>query len=136
MMKINNLASQKALTYCIYMMVSGNFAGCRMVNPCMEKKMLISFKGQKERDQERFEDEAAHLADRFFLKKLPANIWKEQPKAVINISESTGVAEIVFIGKKWNLRIVGIPRGKKNPKFFYNFSGSLTGGKKVTKRAA
>ena len=125
-MKINNLASQKALTYCIYMMVSGNFAGCRMVNPCMEKKMLLELKGQKLETQERFENAAAQLADQFFLRKLPASIWKEQPKASISINEENGLADIVFTGKKWKLRIVGLTRGKKKPKFFYNFSESFS----------
>lgn len=125
-MKINNLASQKALTYCIYMMVSGNFAGLRVVTPCMEQKLLLSLKGQKEKDQERYEDAAAQLSDKFFLRKLPKNIWEEQPRVAFTTNENTGVTEIVFLGKKWTLKVVGLTRGKKKPQFFYSFTEKVS----------
>lgn len=124
-MKNLSLSNQRALSFCVYMMVSGNFKKVNVVNPYMEKKFLLDYKELKETDRIKYEDAAARVADRFFLRKLPEYIWDKQSKVLFVINERTGISEVIFLGKGWKLRIVGSPYGK-TPSFRYSFTAGYS----------
>lgn len=114
---------QRALDYCMYMMLSSYFKGSICKSTFLEKRLYLYYKEQKPDTQVELEEKCIQLIEQEILPQIPKACWKERVQ--IKLTQRglrEGVMLFVYGKGFWmQVAIKDIPGRKHSPKLSLHY---------------
>ncbi|MBQ9140318.1 MAG: hypothetical protein IJX63_00800 [Lachnospiraceae bacterium] len=116
-MNEKQVTKQKALDYCMYMIVASYFAEITLKSPIQEKNLLLHYKDLKPQEQIDLEEQCIRYMQKV-EKKIPEEIW-EQPMEVHLVGKPRKAStELSFVSEPYVIEIrTDYGKGKADIKF-------------------
>ena len=111
------ISKQRALDYCMYMMLTSYFAKSVCRNKMLEKKLYLHYREQKNDDQIKMEEQCIRLIEQEILPKIPRRYLERGVDVHFRQRKGAPGAEILLHTGDYILRVM-VDYNKKNPQLF------------------
>lgn len=116
-MNEKQVTKQKALDYCMYMILASYFENIVLKSPIQEKNLLLHYKDLKPQDQIDLEEQCIRYLQKV-EKKIPAAIWEQPTEAHLIGRPGKVSTELRFVSEPYVIGVqTGYEKGKAQIKF-------------------